>query len=221
MTRRDTVPQPRLAVDHAEMCAHVQPVLDRIPALASGFGGTVMQQQRRIAMSELIVIAFDDETTGFEMRAELVKMQKDYLIEMEDAVVVTRDGEDDIKLHQAVNLTAAGAVGGGFWGSLIGLVFLNPLLGAAVGAGAGALAGRFTDIGINDDFMREVGHSLQPGGSAVFVLVRKMTADKVLDRLEHFHHKGRVLQTSLSKADEEKLREALSGQHPPAVPDAS
>lgn len=167
-------------------------------------------------MSELIVIAFDDETTGFEMRAELVKMQKDYLIEMEDAVVVTRSGEDDIKLHQAVNLTTAGAVGGGFWGALIGLVFLNPILGAAVGAGAGALAGRFTDIGVNDDFMREVGHSLQPGGSAVFVLVRKMTADKVLERLAHFHRKGRVLQTSLSNEDEEKLRHALSGEQPPA-----
>lgn len=162
-------------------------------------------------MSDLIVIAFDDETTGFEMRAELVKLQKDYLIEMEDAVVVTREGEDDIKLHQALNLTAAGAVGGGFWGSLIGLLFLNPLLGAAVGAGAGALAGRFTDIGINDDFMREVGRSLQPGGSAVFVLIRKMTGDKVLERLESFHRKGRVLQTSLSNADEEKLRNALSG----------
>lgn len=162
-------------------------------------------------MSELIVIAFDDETTGFELRAELVKMQKDYLIEMEDAVVVTREGEDDIKLHQAVNLTAAGAIGGGFWGTLVGLLFLNPLLGAAVGAGAGALAGRLTDIGINDDFMREVGHSLQPGGSAVFVLVRKMTADKVLERLKDFHARGRVLQTSLSHEDEQKLRDAVSG----------
>lgn len=174
-------------------------------------------------MSDLIVIAFDDETTGFEMRAELVKMQEEYLIEMEDVVVVTRAGEDDIKLHQAVNLTAAGAVGGGFWGTLIGFLFLNPLLGAAVGAGAGALAGRFTDIGINDDFMREVGHALQPGGSAVFVLLRKMTGDKVLERLESFQRRGRVLKTSLSYADEERLRAALSGEAqaapPPATPD--
>ena len=162
-------------------------------------------------MSELIAIAFDDETTGFELRTELVKMQKEYLIELEDAVVVTRPSEDDIQLHQAVNLTAAGAVGGGFWGALVGLVFLNPLLGAAVGAGAGALAGRFSDIGINDDFMRDVGHSLQPGGSAVFILLRKMTADKVLARLEGFHHRGRILQTSLSQEDEQKLRDALSG----------
>lgn len=172
-------------------------------------------------MSELIAIAFDDETTGFELRTELVKMQKEYLIELEDAVVVTRPSEDDIQLHQAVNLTAAGAVGGGFWGALVGLVFLNPLLGAAVGAGAGALAGRFSDIGINDDFMRDVGHSLQPGGSAVFVLLRKMTADKVLARLEGFHHRGRILQTSLSQEDEQKLRDALSGGGVPPVPPAS
>ena len=171
-------------------------------------------------MSELIVIAFDDEATGFELRAELVKMQGEYLIEMEDAVVVTRPSADDIKLHQAVNLTAAGALGGGFWGTLVGLVFLNPLIGAAVGAASGALAGQLSDIGINDNFMRETARALPPGGSAVFVLLRKMTADKVLDRLQSFHRRGRVLQTSLSREDEDRLREALSGGGavPPAPP---
>ncbi|MBU3030023.1 DUF1269 domain-containing protein [Paracoccus marinaquae] len=168
-------------------------------------------------MSDLIVIAFDDEATGFELRTELVKMQQEYLIEMEDAVVVTRAAEDDIKLHQAVNLTAAGAVGGGFWGTLVGMLFLNPLLGAAVGAASGALAGRLSDVGINDNFMRDVAQALQPGGSAVFVLVRKMTGDKVLERLEQFHKRGRVLRTSLSRENEDKLREALSGEARPAA----
>lgn len=172
-------------------------------------------------MSELIVIAFDDEPTSFELRAELVKMQQDYLIEMEDAVVVTRPSEDDIKLHQAVNLTAAGALGGGFWGTLVGLVFLNPLIGAAVGAASGALAGQLSDVGINDNFMRDTARALPPGGSAVFVLLRKMTADKVLDRLQSFHRRGRVLQTSLSREDEDRLREALSGGGVPPVPPAA
>lgn len=162
-------------------------------------------------MSDLIVIAFDDEATGFEMRTELVRMQRDYLIELEDAVVVTRPSENDIQLHQAVNLTAAGALGGGFWGTLVGLIFLNPLIGAAVGAASGALAGTLSDVGINDDFMRDTARALSPGGSAVFVLVRKMTADKVLDRLASFHSRGRVLQTSLSRQDEDRLRQALSG----------
>ncbi|MFH5776708.1 DUF1269 domain-containing protein [Paracoccus broussonetiae] len=162
-------------------------------------------------MSDLLVIAFDDEATGFELRSELVKMQKEYLIQLEDAVVVTRPTADDIQLHQPVNLTAAGAVGGGFWGTLVGLLFLNPLIGAAVGAASGAIAGRLTDIGINDDFMREIGRSIPPNGSAVFILVRKMTADKVLARLEGFQLRGRVLQSSLPDEQEQKLREAFAG----------
>ena len=108
-------------------------------------------------MSNLIVIGFDDEQAAFEMRAELVKLQKEYLIEMEDVVVVTKDGEGKTRLHQAANLTAAGAVSGGFWGMLIGMFFFNPLLGAAVGAGAGALGGKLSDIGISDQFMKDLG----------------------------------------------------------------
>lgn len=97
-------------------------------------------------MSDLVVIGFDDENTAFDMRAKLAKLQKEYLIDMEDVVVVTKDDKDKVKLHQAVNLTAAGAVGGSFWGMLIGMIFLNPLVGAAVGAGAGALTGKLSDM---------------------------------------------------------------------------
>src|SRR6185312_8215436 len=137
-------------------------------------------------MSSLVAVVFNDETTAFEMRAALAKMQKDYLIEMEDAVVVTKGKDGNTKLHQAVNLTAAGAVGGGFWGMLIGMLFLNPLIGAAVGAASGAIAGKLSDIGINDKMMKELAASFSPGSSALFVLVRKATADKVLDGLKPF-----------------------------------
>lgn len=160
-------------------------------------------------MSDLVIVAFPDEATAFEARAELMKLQREYLIEMEDVVVVTRGPEGDVQLHQAVNLTKAGAWGGGFWGAMVGLLFLNPLVGAAVGAGAGALAGKASDIGINDDFLRDVGRSLDKGGSAVCVLIRKMTADKVLDRLTGFRAKGRVIQTSFSKEAEAKLKALL------------
>ncbi len=160
-------------------------------------------------MSNLVVIGFDDESTAFAMRAELIKMQKDYLIEMEDVVVVTKDEKDKVKLHQAVNLTASGAVGGSFWGMLIGFLFLNPLAGAAIGAGAGALSGKLSDIGINDKFMKGLGETFTPGTSALFVLVRKSTPGKVLDRLKGF--KGKVLQTSLTKDREEDLRKVLEG----------
>lgn len=175
-------------------------------------------------MSDLLVIAFDDEASGFELRAELVKLQAEYLIKLEDAVVVTRPTADDIQLHQAMNLTAAGALGGTFWGTLVGLLFLNPLVGAAVGAGSGALAGYLSDYGVNDNFMREVGQKVTPGGSAVFLLVREMTADKVLERIKDFHKRGRVIQTSLSNEDENRLREALSDSNAaigaPAAPQA-
>lgn len=158
-------------------------------------------------MSNLVVIGFEDESTAFEMRAELAKLQKEYLIEMEDIVVVTKDEEDKIKLHQAVNLTATGAVGGTFWGMLIGFLFMNPLAGAAVGAGAGAIGGKLTDIGINDTFMKNLAETFKPGTSALFVLVRKATPDKVLEKLKHF--RGTVIQTSLTKDKEDELRKIL------------
>ncbi|MCB6178113.1 DUF1269 domain-containing protein [Rhodobacter sp. Har01] len=160
-------------------------------------------------MSDLVIVAFSDEATAFEARAELVRLQKDYLVEMEDAVVVTRNEAGEVKLHQAVNMTAAGAVGGGMWGMLIGLLFLNPLLGAAAGAGAGALSGALVDVGINDDFLKDVGKSLDKGQSAVAVLIRKMTADKLLARLDKFRAKGRVIQTSLTDEMEAKLKAVL------------
>lgn len=163
-------------------------------------------------MSNLIVISFPDEQLAFELRAALVKLQKEYLIEMEDVVVVTKDENDKVKLHQAVNLTAVGAASGGFWGMLIGLLFLNPLLGAAVGAGAGALSGRFTDIGINDQFMKDLAENFKPGGAAIFILVRKATADKVLEGLEQFKGKGKVIQTSLTKDDDATLRAFIEAQ---------
>ena len=160
-------------------------------------------------MSQLVVIGFDDESTAFAMRAELAKMQKEYLIDMEDVVVVTKDEKDKVKLFQAHNLTASGAVSGSFWGMLVGMLFLNPLLGAAVGAGAGAISGKLADIGVSDKFMKELGETFTPGSSALFVLVRKATPDKVLEGLKGF--KGKVLQTSLTKDKEEELRKVLEG----------
>jgi uncharacterized membrane protein len=160
-------------------------------------------------MSTLVAVVFDNEYTAFQMRAELAKMHKEYLIDVEDAVVVTRDSKGRTKLDQAVNLTAAGAYGGGFWGLLMGLIFLNPLLGAALGAGAGALAGRFKDIGLNDQMIKDMSQSLSPGTSALFVLIRTATVDKVISGLKEFTGKGKVFQSSLSKDDEAALREAL------------
>jgi uncharacterized membrane protein len=160
-------------------------------------------------MADLISISFKDPVKAFDMRARLVELQKEYLITMEDVVVVTQDDDGKVKLHQATSLTAGGAVGGGFWGMLIGMLFFNPLLGAAVGAGTGALSGYLTDVGIDDKFMKKVGEDLKPGGAALFVLVRNVTGDKVLDRLKDFSGTGEVIQTSLTKTSEDELRKVL------------
>ena len=158
-------------------------------------------------MSELVVIVFEDENTAFEIRSDLAKLQKEYLIEMEDVVVVTKDEAGKVKLHQAQNLTSAGAVGGSFWGLLIGMIFLNPLLGAAIGAGAGALSGKFIDIGIDDQFIKNLSATFMPGTSALFFLLKKSKADKVLDSLKNY--KGKVLKTSLTIDKEEAHRAVL------------
>jgi uncharacterized membrane protein len=171
-------------------------------------------------MSSLIVISFPEEQLAFDMRAALAKLQKEYLIEMEDVVIVTKTEKGKVKLHQATNLTAAGAMSGTFWGMLIGMVFLNPLLGAAVGAGAGAMSGAMTDLGINNQFMKDLAEHFKPGCSAIFVLVKKSTPDKVIERLAEFKGKGKILQTSLTKDEEDTLR-AFIEAHPEVTPDAN
>lgn len=158
-------------------------------------------------MSELIVIGYDDPFKAEETRIKLLKLQRDYLIDLEDAVVAVKDKDGKVKLNQAFPLTQMGAIGGGFWGTLIGVLFLNPLLGAAVGAGAGALSGALSDVGVNDKFMKDLAQSFQPDTSALFVLVRKATPDKVLDELQGAG--GKIIQTSLSHEDEAKLQAAL------------
>ena len=159
-------------------------------------------------MSTLVAIGYDDPFKAQEVRLMLAKMQKDYLIDLEDAVVAVKDDKGKVKLHQAVNLTAAGAISGGFWGSLIGLIFLNPLLGLAMGATAGAVSGALSDVGIDDKFMKELAAQMNPNSSVLFILVRKATPDKVLDEIKGTG--GKILKTSLSHDDEVKLQAALN-----------
>jgi len=158
-------------------------------------------------MSDLVVIGFDDEFKADEVRVQLLKLQSEYLIDLEDAVVAVKRADGKVLLHQSYSLPTAGAVGGGFWGLLIGTLFMNPLLGIVAGAAAGATAGALSDIGIEDHFMKELASTLRPGSSALFVLVRKATPDKVLEALHGTG--GKVLKTSLSHEDEAKLQAAL------------
>jgi uncharacterized membrane protein len=158
-------------------------------------------------VSDLIAVAYPDRETAEKVRLELARLTREHVIEIEDAVVATREANGKVKLHQAVNPTGAGAAGGALWGGLIGLIFLAPLLGAAIGAAAGAAGGALTDLGIEDNFMKELGQSLPDGGAALFVLVRQVTPDKVIPRISEYG--GKVLQTSLSNESEQRLQEAL------------
>ena len=169
-------------------------------------------------MSDLVVIAFPTEAKAEEVRQKLLGMQKEYLLELGDAVVAVKDDKGNIKLNQMINTTATGAVGGAFWGALIGLIFLMPLAGAALGAASGAVSGALTDLGISDKFMKETAAAIQPGTAALFVLVRKVTADKVLEGLKG--EGGTVLKTSLDHTKEAALQAALAGVQA-AVPAAA
>jgi uncharacterized membrane protein len=160
-------------------------------------------------MSDLIVIAFPTETKAEEVRQKLPAMQKEYLLELGDAVIAVKDAQGHVKLNQLLNTTAVGAVGGAFWGTLIGLIFLMPLAGAALGAASGAIGGALTDVGIDNKFMKDTAAAIQPGTAALFVLVRKVTADKVLEGLKG--EGGTVLKTSLDHTKEAALQAALAG----------
>jgi uncharacterized membrane protein len=161
-----------------------------------------------LKMSTLVVVGYDDLYKAQEMRMKLVKLQKDYLVDLEDAVTVTRDEKGKVKLHQIVDLPAVGAFQGGFWGTLIGCLFFAPIFGMAVGAASGALSGALADAGINDQFMKDLGNTLKPGTSALCVLIRQATTDKVLSEIEGTG--GTVLKTNLTKQDETKLQAALT-----------
>ncbi|WP_089177445.1 DUF1269 domain-containing protein [Bosea sp. AS-1] len=162
-------------------------------------------------MSDLVVIVYPTEARAEEMRQKLIGLQKEYLIEIGDAAIAVMHQDGKVKLNQLLNTTALGAVSGSFWGLLIGAIFLMPIFGAALGAASGALGGALTDYGIDDKFMKDLAGSLQPGNAALFVLVKKVTGDKVLEALRGTG--GTVLKTSLDQSQEQKLRDALADAH--------
>ena len=162
-------------------------------------------------MSELIVISYGSLEKAEEARTDLYGMAKEYLVDVADAVVATADKKGTIKLNQMVNLWTVGATGGAFWGLLVGLLFVHPILGVVAGATAGALSGALSDYGINDKFMKDVASILQPGQAALFIMARKTTSDRVIERLGE--HGGRVLRTNLDTDQEAKLRAAFDKAH--------
>lgn len=163
-------------------------------------------------MSDLVAIAYDDLATAQTVLGNLGEAVASHAIELEDAVIVERQADGKVKLHQP-STTTAGAVGGALWGGLIGLIFLMPLMGMALGAATGAAAGSVRDFGINDDFMKQLGTDLPEGGAALFLLVRKVSADKILPEIKI---PGKIIRTSLSDEGEAALQAALDRASQPA-----
>jgi uncharacterized membrane protein len=158
-------------------------------------------------MSTLVALAYPDAETAERVRGELIQATKEHLIALEDAVVVEHRADGKIKLHQAMSPAGAGAAGGALWGGLIGLLFLAPVVGMAVGAASGAVAGKVSDVGVNDNFMKDLGDKLPAGGAALIVLGRSDAPDKVIERVKPYG--GQVIQTSLSEEAEQHLRDAI------------
>lgn len=161
----------------------------------------------RTPMAQLIVLGVADRDTAEKALDIASELNKQELLRLEDTAYAYKDDKGRPRIHQTVDLTRYGAAGGALWGTLIGLIFLNPLLGLAVGAGAGAIAGRLSDVGINDDMIKQIGSELQQGRAAVFLLAHDATIDRVVDAFVPLN--PTVIQTNLSKDDEQELVEAL------------
>jgi uncharacterized membrane protein len=163
-------------------------------------------------MSELVAISYPDRQTAEVVRDILADLSRDGLIALDDAVVVERDQKGKVNLAQAVRPARERAGHGALWGGAIGLLFLAPVLGAAVGAATGGITGSRTDVGIDDDFMKQLGASLDPPRAALVLLVREATADKVLPQIREYG--GRLLRTSLGEEAQAALRAGLDESAP-------
>lgn len=158
-------------------------------------------------MAQLIVLGVPDRDTAEEALDIAGDLNRQELLQLADAAYAYKDAKGRPRIHQTINTTGVGAAGGALWGTLIGLLFLDPLLGPAVGAATGAVAGRLTDIGIDDDMIKEIGSHLEEGHCAVFLLAHINTADRVVDAFKPLH--PTVIRTSLSKDSERELVDAL------------
>src|SRR3954466_14961307 len=160
-------------------------------------------------MAELVAIGYPDETTAAAAAEEVKVLAQDLIIEPDAVAVIVRDKEGKYKVTTSHHPVGGGASWGMFWGLLFGLLFFIPVFGMAVGAGLGALMGKVEKTGINKEFIDQVRELLQPGTSALFMVVEKVTPDKAVEGLSHYG--GTVLKSSLSRDAESQLQEALHG----------
>jgi uncharacterized membrane protein len=161
-------------------------------------------------MGELLVAVFDKELKAEGVRLDLMKMNHKHLVDVEEAVVAVRTATGKVRLHHAQHLTVPGALSGGFLGTLVGVMLFNPIFaifGMVVGAVVGGSSGALVDVGIDDRFMEDLAQHLNPGTSALFILVKEADPEKVLEEVKKFD--GKVFRTTLAHADQTRLQRAL------------
>ncbi|MCU1380403.1 MAG: hypothetical protein JWN29_3386 [Acidimicrobiales bacterium] len=160
-------------------------------------------------MADLIVIGYPDETTAEQAADEVERLAHDLLIEPDAIAVIRRDQDGKFHVTTRHHEVAVGTMWGMFWGVLFGVLFFIPVLGMAVGAALGALMGLVTKMGMTQDFQKQVRDLVQPGTSALFLIVDKITPDKAVEALSRYG--GTVLKTSFSRDAEAEIQQALHG----------
>jgi|SRR5271169_2187949 len=160
-------------------------------------------------MTDMLVLAFDGIDTAEKVKNRLIDLNAQFLLKLDQVVEVVREQNGKVKIKEEPRLTGIGALGGAFWGLLVGLIFLVPGVGLAVGAVSGAIAGHFAKYGVTKEFMQQIDEAIQPGQSALFILAEDVKVDRVVPMLQEFHPK--VLRTSMTAEQEAKLKESFGG----------
>jgi uncharacterized membrane protein len=168
-----------------------------------------------VAMSDLIAIGYNDETTAEAAADEARRLAKDLIIEADAIAVIRRDADGKYHVTTTHHPVGQGATWGMFWGLLFGVLFFIPVFGMALGAGFGALMGKVTKTGIDKEFQDQVRDMVKPGTSALFLVVEKVTPDKAIEAMSRYG--GTVLKSSLSKDAEKELQAELHGKAPAAA----
>ena len=161
-------------------------------------------------MADLIAIGYDDTTTAIQAMEEAERLQGDLIIQADAIAAIIRSEDGKLKTITNQHTVGTGTVSGMFWGMLFGLLFFVPFLGMAVGAGMGAVMGKVAKSGIDKQFQEQVRDMLQPGTSALFMIIEKVTPDKAVEAMSKYG--GKVLKTSLSDEVTQEINRELHGE---------
>ncbi len=162
-------------------------------------------------MSEMMVLGFENEAAADEFGLKLAQMQKDMIVELQDAAEVVRDPDGKPHVKHGHSLVGIGAMGGAFWGMLIGLLFFMPFLGLAIGAAWGALFGKLGETGIDRQVLEQMGDAIPPGKAGWFLVLGQVTEDKFEAAIKGTN--ATVVRTNLSEEQEKQLKEAFGAKH--------